>query len=156
MIIYIDRYKPSHVGVRHYEEKGLGIITYDDIRPGELIYEFPICKMPEEDITIVSSAGYTNFIPHKHLCDFAIKYNIFPYWDCLLNHGDKPNAFHDYKFESKNGRIFSKLYAMKYIKAGEEILINYMDLVDPLYVLLDGLYIPSSYFAKYIPNEFPS
>jgi hypothetical protein len=45
---------------------------------------------------------------------------------------------------------------MKYIKAGEEILINYMDLVDPLYVLLDGLYIPSAYFAKYIPNEFPS
>jgi len=154
MNIYIDRYTPEFIDFRFYEGKGVGMITTRDIRHGEVIYEFPICKIPEGDVNIITGVGHINFVPTKHLSHFGVKHNIFPYWDCLLNHDDNPNALHDYKFESKHGRFFGKLYATRDINYGEEILINYNNLIDPEYVLIDDVSHPASDLVKYIPTEF--
>jgi SET domain-containing protein len=146
-VLHIDHILPAHIEIDIYEIKGWGIKTTKPIKSGEIIYEFPICKLPEHSVRVMSVFGERIIDPDIHLSKFARKYGIFAYWDCFLNHSYEPNAIHDFKFKIKNGRMHSTLIALKDIESGSEILIDYDFIADPDRVLLEdetGTFKPCS------------
>lgn len=135
-IIVIDQILPEHIEIDTYEGKGWGLKTTKLIKAGEIVYHFPICKLPEYNVRVLSVFGERIINPSVHLSKFARKYGIFPYWDCFLNHSDQPNAVHDFKIKLKNNKIYSSLVALEDINPGSEILINYKLLSVPEQVYL--------------------
>lgn len=130
-VVLIDEMLPEHIEIDTYDGKGWGLKTTKLIKAGEIVYEFPISKLPEHDVRVLSVFGERTIRPDVYLSTFAIKHGIFPYWDCFLNNSDEPNAAHDFKFIIKNNRIYSTLIAVKDISPNSEILINYKSIMNP-------------------------
>jgi hypothetical protein len=130
-VLLIDDILPEHIEIDTYEGKGWGLKTTKLIKAGEIVYDFPVCKLPENNVRVLSVFGEKIIDPGVYLSKFAIIHKIFPYWDCFINHSDAPNAVHDFKFKIKNNRIYSNLVATEDINPGDEILINYSLIANP-------------------------
>lgn len=130
-VVLIDDMLPEHIEIDTYDGKGWGLKTTKLIKAGEIVYEFPLSKLPEYNVRVLSVFGERIINPTVFLSTFAIKHGIFPYWDCFLNDSDEPNAVHDFKFKMKNNRIYSTLIAAKDISPGSEIIINYKSIMNP-------------------------
>lgn len=123
--IEIDKMLPNHIKLAVFKNKGWGLKTTKNIKKNELVYEYPIDRLSSNKIKVISKIGTKYIIPEVHLSEIEKKYNIFPYWDCFINHDEESNVFYNYKVIIKNKRLYSRLYALRDIQANEEILINY-------------------------------
>src|SRR6056300_1723396 len=98
-VILIDDMLPEHIEIDAHDANDWGLKTTKLIKTGETVKEFPIFKLPEYDVRLLSVFGEKIIRPDKYLSTFAIKHRIFPYWDCFLINSDEPNAVHDFKFK---------------------------------------------------------
>jgi hypothetical protein len=143
--IMIDEYLPEWIEIKTFPKKGWGLVSKKSFKKGEVIYEVPVLIYPEEGVEIISKK-YGNKILDKndHFGDLEQKYNLFSYYDCLLNHDDEPNAYHDTSILIKDKKVYFILKAFRDIAIGDELTINYLYLDEYVY------YIAS--FVDYISN----
>jgi SET domain-containing protein len=108
-------YRGFKICIRRSERHRWGVFALRDIQKDEMLEEAPYFSVPCEEI------------------DTAPSCRVYSYWLCdgymligtgcasLYNHSYEPNA--DYQVDKINEII--RHYAIKDIKAGEEIVINY-------------------------------
>ena len=108
----------SHlIEVKRIKGKGRGVFARRAIREGELIERVPVLVLPLEEIRDAEGwtglAGYC-FLWGEGTVALALGYGS------LYNHSFRPNARYD--DEPQRAKLYS---AIRDIKAGEEITINY-------------------------------
>ncbi|MBW7849958.1 MAG: SET domain-containing protein-lysine N-methyltransferase [Rhodospirillales bacterium] len=114
--------------VQDFGVKGRGVIAMEDIRQGELIERSPVLIIPHEDrpktdaticFTYVfmwePGACEEDLYKHKGRAAIVLGYTS------LLNHSYTPNA----EFKHHIDEMFLDIHAVRDIKAGEEITIDY-------------------------------
>lgn len=103
---------PSIVG-------GRGVFTLKPIPKGALIEICPVIVLPETDLPAIHGSRLHDYYflwgDDEKQCAIALGYGS------LYNHDYHPNARYEVDFEEETILI----YAQRYIKAGEEIFINY-------------------------------
>lgn len=103
-----------------------GVFATCDIKKGVLFHAAPVIPYPNEE---------HKYIEKTILGDYTFEYGINHSavvlgYGMLFNHSYEPNANYDINFDDHTFDFF----ALKDIKAGEEILINYnVDNDDPLW-----------------------
>ena len=120
---------PKDIKIKRIKNKGYGLISIKDIKKNDLIYETPIRFFHKnKQIYVITQYGKHRVIKNVH-CDTHIgDYIMFDYWDIFLNHDYKHNAYYKKSFKYFKGNIYQSLYAIRDIKKGEEITINYLTL----------------------------
>ena len=120
---------PKHIKIKRFKNKGYGLISIKDIKKNDLIYETPIRFFHKnKQIYVITYLGKHKVIKNIH-CDTCFKdYIIFDYWDIFLNHNYKNNACYKSSFKYFKGNLYQGLYAIRDVKKGEEITINYLTL----------------------------
>lgn len=107
--IYIDK-TPS---------MGLGVFTSEDIAEGTILEISPVIVMSREERKLLDQTRLHDYIfewgHQKNQCCMALGY--VP----VYNHSYRSNCEYDMNFE--NGLI--TIHAVHFIKAGEELFINY-------------------------------
>ena len=101
------------VEIRYTKGKGRGVFARSDIRRGTVIERVPVVVVTWSDIDSSELADYA-FAWTETKAAIALGYGS------LYNHSFKPNARYD-----DVGRQTKVYTAIKNIKAGEEITINY-------------------------------
>ena len=132
--INIDTYLPKSVSIKNFSEKGWGIVANKDFKKGDIIYICPISRYPGT-ITITSEHGIKKIDKDIHMGDMAKKFDLFCYYDCLLNHSYNSNSVHDIELFTYKNQLFTILIASTSIDKGDEITINYLELIEPVYLL---------------------
>lgn len=94
-----------------------GIIAEENIKEGEIIEEAPVILIPKRQMSLVedTTLGWYNYEWNDKYECFVVGYGV------LTNHSYEPNAF--FKKDLRN--MVMKYIALRDIKKGEEILINY-------------------------------
>ncbi len=105
--------------IQREEGKGRGVFTAVDISEGDLIEVCPIIKIPKSQLPIIHKTVLHDyyFLWGEHLEDCAIALGF----GSLYNHKTFPNA--NFILDLDNDTI--DVVAIKDIKAGEEISLNY-------------------------------
>lgn len=114
-------YPPKKIYVARSPIHGLGIFANEDIKNGEIFEITPlldVVKSKEEDLGLEFLYDY-RFAYNKN--GKTIKLVLALGYGSLYNHGDDPNA--SWKLNEELDMF--EFYAVKDIKAGEEILIRY-------------------------------
>ncbi len=103
--------------ILHTDEKGRGVYTSKDLDQGDLIEICPILKIPKDQISIIHKTVIHDyyFLWGEEECVLALGYGS------LYNHAVHSNA--EITLDYENETI--DFIAIKPIKAGEEITINY-------------------------------
>ena len=131
--IYIDKFLPENIRIDIFPDKGWGLVSKKAIKKGELIYMIPLAKYPKGDLIIISDQhGRKRVDKDIHLSDICRNSNIFCYHDIFLNHDHAPNAIHDINLFIYNKQLFISIFALHDIKAGDEITIDYMNLIEAI------------------------
>jgi hypothetical protein len=133
--INIDSYLPNSVSIKIFSEKGWGLIANRDFKKGDIIYICPISRYPDGTLIITSEHGNKKIDKDIHMGDMAKKFDLFCYYDCLLNHSYNSNAAHDIELFTYKNQVFTILIASTSIDKGDEITINYLELSEPVYLL---------------------
>ncbi|KZE67148.1 SET domain-containing protein-lysine N-methyltransferase [Fictibacillus phosphorivorans] len=98
---------------------GRGIFATRSIKKGELIHEAPVIVCPDDQYKKLKKTAlrdyYFNWGKNYDHVAVALGYGS------LFNHSYKPNA----KFDNNLKQETVDFYAIKNIKAGEEIFVNY-------------------------------
>lgn len=108
----------KNIAVRKVAKKGLGVFALKDFKPGDIIESCPVL--------IFDTKG------RKHLEKTLLSHYIYPWrstrgaalvlgYGSVYNHSYSPNADWKQNFRSKS-MVFR---ALKPIKRGQEILVNY-------------------------------
>ena len=121
----MNKLLPKHVEFEIYDKKGWGLKTKKSFKKDDIIYEYPMEKIPNGKIKVISNIGEKYINPDIHFCEITKLYDIFSYWDVFINHDNNPNAYYKSKIIIKNRQLFGKLYALKDISENEELLIDY-------------------------------
>ena len=108
------------------------LIASRTIKKGELIESCPIIIFSEKEDELIDQTILGNYIFEWKKNDycFVLGYGV------LLNHSYNPNTLYKRDYIRKN----MNFYAIREIKTGEEILINYngmphkKDLLDPMHI----------------------
>jgi len=124
-VIILEDVIPDNIGVDLYEGKGWGLKSKKNIKKGDIIYILPLRSFPENKILVKSYLGEKYIDKEEHLSSLSKAHNIFPSWDCFLNHDDSNNADYHVNLIIKKGDCYCRLLAVKDIKKGEEITLNY-------------------------------
>jgi hypothetical protein len=133
--INIDTYLPKSVSIKIFPEKGWGIVANKDFKKDDIIYICPISRYPGT-ITIISKEHGTKKIDKDiHMGDMAKKFDLFCYYDSLLNHSYNSNSYHDIQLFTHKNQLFTILIASTTIDKGDEITINYLELIEAVYLL---------------------
>jgi SET domain-containing protein len=105
--------------IRKVSGKGRGVFSKVAIPRGALIEECPLIVLPGEDFDIISSTRMVDysFFFDREKGELAIALGF----GSLYNHSLQPNAGHEVNPEKK----VMTFYALRDIKGGEEICINY-------------------------------
>lgn len=109
---------------RDTEFKGRGIFAHQDFAEGELIETAPVIVIPKQQIKLIVKTVLLNYYFGWHGESGAIALGL----TSLFNHSYHPNALYIKKFDQQ----IIEIIAYKYIRAGEEITINYNGNVDNL------------------------
>ena len=134
--INIDSYLPESVYIKTFPEKGWGIVANRDFKKSDIIYICPISRCPDGIITITSKEhGNKEIDKDNHMGDMAKRFDLFCYYDCLLNHSYNSNSAHDIQLFTYKNQVFTILIASTAIDKGDEITINYLELSEPVYLL---------------------
>ena len=133
--INIDSYLPESVSIKTFPEKGWGLIANRDFKKDDIIYICPISRYPDGIITITSEHGNKEICKDIHMGDMAKRFDLFCYYDCLLNHSYNSNSAHDIELFTYKNQLFTILIASRTIDKGDEITINYLELSEPVYLL---------------------
>lgn len=97
---------------------GLGVFANRDIMPGENIEKCRVILLPQKDIKYIDKTNLYNYYFSWKFCNqIAIALGN----GSIYNHSYKPNA--KYQKDIKNNIIMFE--AVKIIKKGEEIFVNY-------------------------------
>ena len=105
------------IEVRKAPKKGRGVFASKEIKKDKEIERVPVIVVPEEDVF-----GYTRT---SRLADYVFNWKKGEFalalgYGSLYNHSFQPNA--QYFIEGRDTQIY---VALRDIKAGEEITINY-------------------------------
>ena len=112
-------YFPTKIHIKNSPISGLGVFAKEDIKVGETIEEAPVILLSEEQISDLAKTKLLDyfFAWGEKLEQAAIALG----YGSLYNHSYEPNAKFVENFDT-NTITYS---AIKEIKKGEEILINY-------------------------------
>ena len=106
------------VTLRRTRKKGLGVFALKDFKKGELIESAPVLTFSPTDRKNLEKTPLSHYIyPWKSTRGAALAFG----YGSVYNHSYSPNA--DWKQNFKTGEM--EYRAIKSIKRGEEILINY-------------------------------
>ena len=112
----------SHPGLYFAESNisGRGMFCINDIAKGALIEICPVIKLPQKDIKPIDQTNLYNYY-------FLMEDEAFPAcialgFGSLYNHSHVPNA--EVKIDAIDALMF--IEAIKNIKAGEEIFLDYV------------------------------
>jgi SET domain-containing protein len=112
-------YPPTKLYINHSAIAGLGVFASENIKKGEIIEVVPVILLPEEQISDLAKTNLLDYFfawgEKLEVAAFALGYGS------LYNHSYEPNAKFVENFDT-NTIIYS---ALRDIKKGEEILINY-------------------------------
>ncbi len=105
--------------IAHSHGRGRGVFTIEDISEGDLIEVCPIIKIPKRELPIIHKTILHDyyFLWGEDLEDCAIALG----YGSMYNHELHPNA--NFILDIENETI--DIEAVKDIKAGEEITLNY-------------------------------
>jgi SET domain-containing protein len=105
--------------IKEVKGKGRGVFSYKPIDKDEIIEECPLIVFPTEDYDLITSTQLANysFFFNKDENTLAIAMGF----GSLYNHVFPSNASHSIDKDKK----LIIIYAIRYIKAHEEICINY-------------------------------
>jgi len=126
--IHIDEFLPVSIKIKNFPDKGWGLVSQIPIEKNTIIYKSLLARFPSNGSTIEiisKDLGIKKIDKDVHCGDIEKIYDIFSYYDCLLNHDDNPSAYHDDELIIDNGNIYIVLKAAKTINVGEELTINY-------------------------------
>jgi hypothetical protein len=140
--VHIDKYLPESIGISVFKEKGWGLVSKIACKKDDILYKSLVGRFPTDGsgIKLISKEhGVKQIEKDIHCGDIERQHDIFSYFDCLLNHSDAANAYHDINLWIENGSVYVVLKAKRDIPAGEEITINYIYLFKYVY-----------YFQSYI------
>jgi hypothetical protein len=135
--IDVDKYLPDSIGISVFKDKGWGLVSKIAHKKDDIIYKCPMVRFPTDgsQIKLISKEhGVKQIEKDIHCGDVERQYDIFTYFDCLLNHSDNQNAYHDLDLLIENGNAYVVLKAVQDITAGEEITINYIYLSKYVYL----------------------
>ncbi|WP_456276858.1 SET domain-containing protein [Bacillus sp. AK128] len=99
-----------------------GVFATQDIKKGELFHEAPVVPYPNDQHKYIEKTVLDDYVYEYGINHSAIVLG----YGMLFNHSYKPNATYDISFEKHTFDYF----ALRDIKAGEEILINYNGDID--------------------------
>ena len=147
----VDKYLPESIGISIFPNKGWGLISKAAYKKDDIIYKCLIERFPSDGIKLISKEhGEKQIEKHIHCGDLEQQYNIFAYFDCLLNHSINANAYHDINLLIENSNIYFVLKASRDIVVGEEITINYLYLKKYNYIIRSYI----NYVYDYIKLQF--
>jgi len=108
-----------------------GMIATEDIRKGTIIERCPVIPIP-----ITEKPGLLQTELHNYYFEWTNSHNaIVLGYGSLINHSFQPNAAYTYGYKNKV-LIF---YAIKVIKKGDEVFINYNGIPNDTTPLAPGL-----------------
>ena len=152
--IYIDKFLPENIRIDIFPDKGWGLVSKKPVKKGDLIYMIPLSKCPAGDIIIISNEHGRKAVNKEiHLCDICRNANIFCYYDIFLNNDSTPNAIHDINLFIYKKKLFISIFALRDIKAGDEITIDYMNLIEPIYIIRSYLYYILPYYFEFLTYD---
>jgi len=148
--ILIDDFLPENIEIKNFPDKGWGLVSKVIFKKDDIIYKCPLARFPEDGIEFISKDhGIKKINKNIHCGDIQKKYNLFSYFDCLLNHANNSNAYHDTLLLIDSGKIYVVLRALDTIHQGDEITINYLYLNEYIYYFCSFLqYILQTQFIK--------
>jgi len=108
-------YKIEYKQTKH---RGRGVFALKNFKKGDLIEETPVIVLSSKDSPVCETTVLNKYIyPWKGRKDGCIALG----YGSLYNHSFDPNAEYDFNYERQ-----TMLYtALRTIKKGEEILVNY-------------------------------
>lgn len=123
--IDLDTQLPSNLYAEWYYHRGIGLMHQGNLEVGDTVYEFPVCKLPDEEILFKSKHGDVIFDPEIYLSPFAFRNKIFTYYDCfVLESSEEPNAVHDCKLFKRDGMLYSSVKCIKPMSGRRDIVIS--------------------------------
>ena len=134
--IHIDKYLPESIGISVFAEKGWGLVSKIACKKDDILYKSLVRRFPTDGsgIKLISKEHGEKQIEKNIHCGYIERqHDLFSHFDCLLNHSDNPNAYHDINLWIENNNVYVVLKAARDITAGEEITINYMYLFKYVY-----------------------
>ncbi|MDX1944850.1 MAG: SET domain-containing protein [Pirellulaceae bacterium] len=107
---------------QHFEGKGRGVVACRDFRAGELIERAPVIPIPADELSLLQQTrlGSYYFEWGNDCRQGAIALGH----SSLYNHSYEPNA----RYETREAEDVIEIFALREIRAGEEITINYNNL----------------------------
>jgi SET domain-containing protein len=113
---------PKKIKIIDVQGKGRGVVATEDIKSGEIIEICPIIFISEEEVNFIKNSS--EILKYYYLWQYAInKYCLMLGYGSIYNHSLAPNADVDYNTQSPENYL--TFQAIKDIKTGEEILIDY-------------------------------
>jgi len=113
---------PKKIEVVDIKGKGRGVVATKNIKKDEIIEYCPIVFISEKEAAFFEKEK-TN-LKFYYLFQYAInKKCVMLGYGSLYNHSKNPNA--DVDYDTKNPKNYLIFEAIKDIKAGEEVLIDY-------------------------------
>ncbi len=113
---------PKKIKIVDIKGKGRGVVAIEDIKLGEVIEICPIVFISEEEKNFFEKES--TILKYYYLQQYAInKYCVMLGYGSIYNHSQDPNA--DVDYNTNNPENYLIFEAIKDIKAGEEILIDY-------------------------------
>lgn len=113
---------PKKIKVIDIKNKGRGVAATQDIKKGEIIEFCPVVFISEKEASFFEKEE--TVLKFYYLFQYAIgKRCVMLGYGSLYNHSKNPNADIDYDIKELKNYLFFQ--AIKNIKTGEEILIDY-------------------------------
>lgn len=118
----MEIFPPTKIKIVNVPGKGRGVVATQDIKKGEVIEYCPVVFISDEESAFFEKNN--TVLEYYHLWQYEIgKLCIMLGYGSLYNHSRDPNADIDYETKEPKNYLFFK--AVKDIKSGEEIVIDY-------------------------------
>jgi len=123
--VNIDDILPPNIDISYDVIKECGLYSKMKYKKGDIVYRFPLYRYPKGNIVISTPFGDRDIRPEIHTSVLCNKYGIFTGFDCFINHNNRPNVDYDVSVCVEDQGIFMKVYALRDINIGDELLIDY-------------------------------
>ena len=113
---------PKKIKIINIKGKGRGVVATKNIKKGEIIEFCPIVFISKKEADFLEKEN--TILNFYYLYQYTIhKYCLMLGYGSLYNHSLHPNA--DVDYDTKNPKDYIIFEAIKNIKAGEEISMDY-------------------------------
>jgi len=119
----MEIYPPKKIKIIDIKGKGRGVVATEDIAKGEIIETCPIIFISKREAEMIEKLS--DVLEYYYLWQYTIdKFCIMFGYGSMYNHSkENPNA--DIDFDTENPKNYLMFEAIKDIKAGEEIAMDY-------------------------------